>query len=153
VPPNEVPPLPELKEGISNRQRAEMHTSNATCRSCHQLIDGLGFGFEQYDAIGRVRTMDHGLPVDTSGEVTATDVDGKFKGGVELAKRLAGSAQVRDCAPTQWLRYALARPAVDQDACSLQQLKSSFAASGGSLKDLLLALTQTDAFLHYRRPE
>ena len=98
--------------------------------------------------------MDRGLPVDSSGEVTDTsDINGKFNGGAELAKLLARSEQVRDCAPTQWLRYALARPEAPEDACSLQQLKRSFATSGGNLKELLLALTQTDAFLHYRRPE
>ena len=154
VPPNEVPPLPELEDGVSNRERAKEHTSDPACSSCHKLIDGLGFGFEQYDAIGRLRTMDRGLPVDSSGEVTDTsDIDGTFNGGAELAKILAGSEQVRDCAPTQWMRYALARPVVREDSCSVKQLKESFAASGGNLRELLLALTQTDAFLHYRRPE
>jgi hypothetical protein len=154
APPNEVPPLPEPKEGVSLRERAEQHTSVAACASCHKMIDGLGFGLEQFDAIGKLRTMDHGKAVDTSGEVTETnDIDGKFNGGAELAKLLAKSAQVRDCAPTQWLRYAMARPETKEDACSLDQLKRSFSSSGGNLKELLLALTQTDAFLHYRRPE
>lgn len=154
APPNEVPPLPEPKAGVSLRDRAEEHTKASACASCHHLIDGLGFGFEQYDAIGRARTMDNGLKVDSSGEVTETsDIDGKFNGGVELAKLLARSQQVRDCAPTQWLRYALARHEGPEDACSAQQLKRSFANSGGNLKELLVALTQTDAFLHYRRPE
>jgi hypothetical protein len=154
VPPNEVPPLPDPKDGVSNRQRAQEHTKEASCAACHKLIDGLGLGLEQYDVIGRVRTMDRGMPLDTSGEVTDTrDINGKFNGGVELAKLLARSEQVRDCAPTQWLRFALARPEAAEDACSLEQLKRSFAASDGSLRDLLLAVTQTDAFLHYRRPE
>jgi Protein of unknown function (DUF1592)/Protein of unknown function (DUF1588)/Protein of unknown function (DUF1587)/Protein of unknown function (DUF1595)/Protein of unknown function (DUF1585) len=154
APPDEVPPLPEPKPGVSLRQRAEQHTSAMACASCHHLIDGLGFGFEQYDVLGRTRTMDRGLPVDSSGEVTDTrDINGKFNGGAELAKLLARSEQVRDCAPTQWLRWALARPEASEDACSLEQLKRSFAASDGSLREMLLAVTQTDAFLHYRRPE
>ena len=98
--------------------------------------------------------MDRGVPVDSSGEVTATsDINGKFNGGAELAKLLARSEQVRDCAPTQWLRYALARPEAPEDTCSVQQLKRSFATSGGNLKELLVAVTQSDAFLHYRRPD
>jgi hypothetical protein len=154
APPNDVPPLPEPKAGQSNRERAEQHTKAQSCASCHNMIDGLGFGLEQYDVIGQARTMDRGLPLDTSGEVTATsDIDGKFNGGAELARLLAKSEQVRDCAPTQWLRYALARHETAEDACSLQQLKGSFATSGGNLRDLVLALTQTDAFLHYRRPD
>jgi hypothetical protein len=154
VPPNDIPELPAPKEGVSNRERAEQHTKAPACSACHHLIDGLGFGFEQYDAIGQVRAMDRGLPVDSSGEVTATsDINGTFTGGAELAKLLARSEQVRDCAPTQWLRSAMARPEAQEDSCSLQQLKGSFAASGGNLQELLLALTQSDAFLHYRRPE
>jgi hypothetical protein len=154
APPNDVPPLPEQKAGVSNRERAQEHTKSAACSACHKLIDGLGFGLEQYDVIGQTRTMDRGLPVDSSGEVIDTrDIDGKFNGGAELAKLLARSEQVRDCAPTQWLRYALARHEAPEDACSLQQLKGSFATSGGSLRELVLAATQTDAFLHYRRPD
>ena len=153
-PPADVPELPELEEGISNRERAAQHSAAPACGACHSMIDGLGFGFEQYDALGRTRTVDNGVPVDTSGEVTSTtDADGPFNGGVELANRFAQSAQVRDCAPTQWMRYAMARPEAVQDTCSLQQLKDSFAASGGNLKQLVVALTQTDAFLHYRRPD
>jgi hypothetical protein len=154
APPADVPPLPEQKAGQTNRQRAEEHTKSAACFSCHKMIDGLGFGLEQYDVIGQTRTMEHGLPVDSRGDVTGTtDIDGKFNGGAELARLLAKSAQVRDCAPTQWLRYALSRHEAAEDACSLQQLKTSFATSDGNLRDLLLAVTQTDAFLHYRRPE
>ncbi len=154
VPPNEVPPLPDPKDGVSNRQRAQEHTKDASCAACHKLIDGLGLGLEQYDVLGRVRTTDRGMPLDISGEVTDTsDINAKFNGGAELAKLLARSEQVRDCAPTQWLRYALARADAAEDACSLDQLKRSFANSGGSLRDMLLAVTQTDAFLHYRRPE
>jgi hypothetical protein len=154
VPPNEVPPLPDPKDGVSNRQRAQEHTKEASCAACHKLIDGIGLGLEQYDVLGRLRTMDRGMPLDTSGEVTDTrDINATFNGGAELAKLLARSEQVRDCAPTQWLRYSLARADMAQDACSLEQLKRSFATSGGSLRDLLLAVTQTDAFLHYRRAE
>ena len=154
VPPADVPELPEPKPGQTNRQRAEEHTSVAACRACHRLIDGLGFGFEQYDVLGRVRATDRGLPVDSSGEVLDTnDINGKFTGGAELAKMLARSEQVRDCAPTLWLRYALARPETPEDACSVQHVKRAFATSGGNLRDLLTAITQTDAFLHYRRPQ
>jgi Protein of unknown function (DUF1592)/Protein of unknown function (DUF1588)/Protein of unknown function (DUF1595)/Protein of unknown function (DUF1587)/Protein of unknown function (DUF1585) len=154
VPPNEVPPLPDPKDGVSNRQRAQDHTKEASCAACHKLIDGIGLGLEQYDVLGRVRTTDRGMPLDISGEVTDTrDINARFNGGAELARLLARSEQVRDCAPTQWLRYALARADAAEDACSLDQLKRSFATSGGSLRDMLLAVTQTDAFLHYRRPE
>jgi hypothetical protein len=152
-PPNDVPELPEPQAGVSLRERAASHSSAPACSGCHQLIDGLGFGLEQYDALGRFRTMDHGEPIDSSGNVTSTeDGDGPFLGGAELARRLAGSKQAQRCVATQWLRYALARRETDDDACALQALQDGFLASGGDLKRLLVQLTQTDAFWTYRAP-
>jgi hypothetical protein len=151
-PPANIPELPQPKEGVSNRERFAMHTSNPACAGCHNLIDGLGFGLEAYDGVGRFRTVDEGVAVNSMGEVTATtDINGKYDGAVELATRLAGSAQVRDCAPTQWLHYALGRREETSDACSALELKKAFATSGGDLRELMVALTQTDAFWHYRQ--
>jgi hypothetical protein len=153
-PPNDVPNLPKPKEGLSLRERAEQHSAGAACRGCHQLIDGLGFGLEQYDAIGGFRDVEGGEPIDSSGVVTSTeDADGEFNGGAELAARLAGSEQVRRCVATQWLRYSLARPDSADDACALAQLQTSFQESDGDLKGLMLELTQTDAFSTYRAPK
>jgi Protein of unknown function (DUF1592)/Protein of unknown function (DUF1588)/Protein of unknown function (DUF1595)/Protein of unknown function (DUF1587)/Protein of unknown function (DUF1585) len=152
-PPANVPELAQPKQGVSNRERFAMHTSNPACSGCHNLIDGLGFGFEAYDGLGRFRTMDQGVPVDDSGEVTASDVNGNYNGAVELATRLAKSAQVRDCAPTQWMHYTLGRGDESDDTCSASELKQAFATSGGDLQELMVAITNTDAFLHYRQPE
>lgn len=153
-PPANVPQLPEPKQGISNRERFAMHTNNPACSGCHNLIDGLGFGLEAYDGIGAWRTMDQGVAVDDSGEITQTqDIDGKYSGGTELAGLLAGSAQVRDCAPTQLLRYSMGRRDEAEDACSLSEVQAAFADSNGDLKELVIALTETDAFSMYRKPE
>jgi len=153
-PPANVPQLPEPKAGVSNRERFAMHTNNPACSGCHSLIDGLGFGLEAYDGIGAWRTMDQGVAVDDSGEITSTqDIDGKYSGGTELAGLLAGSAQVRDCAPTQLLRYSMGRRDEPEDACSLAEVQAAFADSNGDLKELVIALTETDAFSMYRKPE
>ena len=152
-PPNNVPPLPKPQPGVSLRERASVHSSVAPCNGCHHLIDGLGFGLEQYDALGRVRTLEQGKPVDSSGEVTSTQSsDGPFNGGAELAARLATSKEAQGCVATQWLRYALARPETGDDACSVAALQSAFAASGGDLKQLMVDLTQLDTFSSYRAP-
>jgi hypothetical protein len=153
-PPANVPPPDPPKAGVSTRERFAMHTNNAACSGCHHLIDGLGFGLEHYDGVGAYRLMDQGVAVDASGEInTTTDIDGAYEGGPELAARLADSTQVRDCAPTQWLRYALGRRETPDDTCSLVALRDAFAASGGDLRELMVALTQTDAFFNYRQPE
>jgi hypothetical protein len=68
-PPPDVPPLDEAAVGtsLSLRQQMEKHRSNAVCASCHSKMDPLGFGLENYDAIGKWRTLDGKFPVDASG--------------------------------------------------------------------------------------
>ena len=68
-PPPDVPNLDEAAVGTSGsmRQQLEKHRENATCASCHSRMDPLGFGLENYDAIGRWRTKDGNFPVDSSG--------------------------------------------------------------------------------------
>ena len=154
APPAVVPQLPALKEGISNRERFAMHTNNPACSGCHQLVDGLGFGLENYDSVGAWRTMDQGVPVDARGNVTSTvDIDGPFTGGAELANTLAMSAQVRDCAPTQALRFAWGRRETPEDACSVAAVQKAFADSDGNLKELMVKLTLTDSFTNYRQAD
>ena len=98
--------------------------------------------------------MDRGVPVDSSGEVTETaDIDQPYVGGAELAGLLTQSDRARNCAPTQWLRYVLARRETRDDTCSIVALRDAFKASGGNLRELMVSLTQTDAFLNYRKPD
>jgi Protein of unknown function (DUF1592)/Protein of unknown function (DUF1588)/Protein of unknown function (DUF1595)/Protein of unknown function (DUF1585)/Protein of unknown function (DUF1587) len=153
-PPANVPPLPPPAEGVSTRERFAMHTASPACAGCHALIDGLGFGLERYDGIGAYRSVDRGVEVDARGKVTATtDIDGPYEGAPELSARLAESEQVRACAPTQWLRYALGRRETEDDGCSLASLQQGFGEADGDLRALMLALVQSDAFTHYRSPE
>ena len=68
-PPPDVPALDEKSAGVtaSVRQQLEAHRANPVCAGCHARMDPLGFGLENYDAIGRWRTMDGKFPVDASG--------------------------------------------------------------------------------------
>jgi mono/diheme cytochrome c family protein len=68
-PPPDVPPLDEAAVGtsLSLRQQMEKHRANAVCASCHSKMDPLGFGLENYDAVGKWRTLDGKFPVDASG--------------------------------------------------------------------------------------
>lgn len=153
-PPPNIPPPPEPLAGVSTRERFAMHSNSPACSGCHALIDGLGFGLEHYDGIGAYRRMDQGVAVDARGMINrSADIDGPYDGARQLAERLATSSEVRDCAPTQWLRYALARRETPDDDCSLASVLEAFAASDGDLRELMVALTQTDAFFHYRKPE
>lgn len=153
-PPAMVPQLPAPAQGVSNRERFAMHTSAAACAGCHRLIDGLGFGLEHYDSVGAFRDTSQGVPVDASGIVNDTvDIDGNYSGGPELANLLASSAQVQNCVPTQALRYAWGRRETGADSCSVAAVQQAFAASDGNLRELVVALTQNDAFTNYRQAD
>jgi hypothetical protein len=79
------------------------------------------------------------------------DVSGPFDGPTALGDRLASSDAVKRCMALNWFRYANGRSESAADVCELATVSSRFAASGYTVKELILALTQTSAFLH-RRP-
>lgn len=141
---------PALDPRLTTRQRFDQHTSDPACSGCHELLDPIGFGFEHYDGMGRWRDMEGGQPVDGSGALTGTDVDGSFDGAVHLASKLAQSTDVQVCYATQWFRFGYGRGETDADACSLHDLVTAFVSSKGDVRELIVALTQTDAF-RYRR--
>jgi hypothetical protein len=116
--------------------------------TCHQLTDPLGFPFLNYDAVGRWQDSEFGETIDASAEIDLGDVSGTYIGARELAEALAASRDVRDCFLNKWMVFAYGREETPDDACTRQVLTDSFDASGGRVRDLLVALTQTDAFVY-----
>lgn len=141
---------PEIDQGGTARERFSAHlTAGNSCSGCHVLMDPIGLAFEHFDAVGRYRPLDGGRSIDASGEVLGADdasLAGPFNGVRELAAKLSGSDQVRDCAATQWFRFAAGRSEEQADSCSLARLQEAFAASNGDLIELLVGVTQTDSF-------
>ncbi|AKF04922.1 DUF1592 domain-containing protein [Sandaracinus amylolyticus] len=134
------------EEPRTNRQLFEERTSPAGCIACHTRIDGFGFGFEHYDAVGGYRELDHGLPVDASGNLTGTDVDGPYVGAIELSEALAESARVEVCATRMWMRYALGRAPEREDECLTSRLARSFHESGGDVRALMVDIVTSPEF-------
>lgn len=146
--------LPELTSAARLTTRAQLeqtHTS-PSCSGCHAAIDGLGFAFGAFDAIGKFRTHEFGLEVDDSGALVGTDVDGPFQGAVELGQRLAESEQVRQCVASQVLRYALAATRKSLSPCMVDAIAQRFEATGDDMRELLVAVVTSDAF-RYRQAE
>lgn len=109
-PPNiPFPPAPADPSAMqTTRRRFEEHVTNDGCRGCHRMIDGVGFGFEEFDAVGVHRTTENGAPIDSTGELIGTgDVDGPFRGVTELAARMVASQRLTDCFARQIYRYAM----------------------------------------------
>jgi hypothetical protein len=140
---------PEPDPNASTRERFEQHRTDPKCAGCHSLIDPLGFGFENYDGIGAFRSMEAGKPINASGEIKGTDVDGTFVGATALSRKLAASPQVRACLSQHWFNYALGRTKGDADACSMNAIAEAFSKSN-NIRDLLLTLVTTDAFRYGR---
>jgi hypothetical protein len=147
-PPDVMIKAPEPDPNSTTRERFAQHSAEPACKGCHVLMDPLGFGFENYDGMGRYRAVENGLAIDATGELTGTDVDGAFTGAVGLAGKLATSKEVQSCYATQWFRFAYGRGENTSDACSLSTLTTRLAGANGDIKELLVALTQTDAFLY-----
>jgi hypothetical protein len=143
---------PDLDPRLTTRERFAQHSTDPYCAGCHHLMDPIGLGFENFDGAGVWRDTESGQLVDGSGQLTETDVDGPFNGARDLERRLAGSGDVERCTTNQWFRFAQGRADAPADACSLDQLGRDFHASGGDLRKLLVAITQTTAF-RYRSVE
>lgn len=141
---------PEVDPNLPTRERFKAHTSDALCAGCHSMMDPVGFGFEHYDGIGHWRDVEAGLPIDATGELLFTKQGGPFDGVPELAALLAGSPELDSCMALQWFRYAYGRAETGDDAGTIEYIAGQFAGSGHRILDLIVSLTQTEAFL-YRR--
>lgn len=147
-PPGDIDPnLPALSATIkTTRQQVDAHTSPAGCTGCHTRINGIGFGFSNYDAAGQYRTTENGEPVDASG---AIDLDGQrrtFGSGVELAELVAGSTEARTCYSLNWVRYAFQRQDAAEDACAIEDLRTSLTRDDYPVRDAIADLTRSRAF-------
>jgi hypothetical protein len=146
-----VPEATNSSTPMTTRDRFAQTHEQGTCASCHHTIDGFGFGFSHYDAVGAWRDTDNGLPVNAQGWVTGTDTAGNFDGAVQLGQKMAESEQVSECVTEQWFRYALGVGSSDMDACTVAQVTKAMTNSQGDMREILIATVSSDAFRN--RPE
>src|SRR6185503_2971478 len=145
-PPDLVITAPTITPGTTTRQRFMQHESEPACAGCHTMIDPIGLAFEHYDAIGQWRDQEQGLPIDASGNLTATDVAGPLDGVVQMAGKLAQSPMVSACFVRQWFRFAFGRAESDSDDPRISTIAAGFDSAKGRVQDLVLQLTQTPDF-------
>lgn len=169
---HEVPPpppgvntsLPDVTEDkpMTNRQRLDVHLNSEACSGCHRLIDPIGFGFEQYDAIGRYRekislkfgggrygtenTKDVGLELDTSAYVQGVE-NSDFKTPKELGKILAKDEACQRCIVKMLFRYAFGREELAGDQPTIDGMLKRFRDSGFQFRELIVATVTSDLFM------
>ncbi len=145
-PPPNVPELQESKEALSGtlRQRMEQHRSNPSCASCHAKMDPLGFGLENFDAIGAWREKDGANAIDTSGVLPGGQT---FDGPKGLRTILMGKrTEFTKCLTSKLLTYAIGRGLEDSDQCVVDRISESVAASGYRFSRLVIEIVMCDPF-------
>ncbi|HYF01338.1 MAG TPA: DUF1592 domain-containing protein [Planctomycetota bacterium] len=152
-PPADVPALDDQKKeevaALTLRQRTELHRTNPTCASCHKVLDPIGFGLENFDAIGRWRDRDDsGGPIDAAGELPG---ERRFRSPKELKAIVA--ARIHDVARTlagRLLAYALCRQLVGYDEVVVDGLAEQAAQDGYKLQGLVVGVVTSYPFTHRR---
>jgi len=159
-----LPPVSEDRPQ-TNRDRMQEHATNPSCATCHKLIDPIGFGLEQFDAIGAKReTFQLSFPVPRKeggkrGEMKTIDLDidatgyvaglsgSEFRSPSRLGEVLAESEQCQECVVKQYFRYTLGRVETPADRPLIRQVLEDFRASGFHFRELIVALMRERASL------
>jgi hypothetical protein len=139
--------LPEPGPDVRTaRDRLVLHAEDPACSACHALMDPIGLGLENFDAIGRYREMENGAVIDPSGQLDVDDPATTFAGPTELGAVLSQDPRLTTCLVRTLFRHAsgaLEHAGVEP---TLGEFEASFAASGYQLRELLRAMVGHAAF-------
>jgi len=146
-PPFAVPPLEGKGEGgkvLSLREQMEMHRKVEPCASCHKIMDPIGLAMENFDAIGKWRTTDEGIPIDASGEL----VDGtKMNGVVDLRQALLRySGQFARNVTERLMTYAMGRGVEYYDMPAVRSIVREAASNNYRFSSLILGIVRSRQF-------
>jgi hypothetical protein len=150
-PPPPPPGVAELKDDKAGeqltgtlRQRMEQHRKDPGCASCHSRMDPIGFGLENYNAVGAWRAKDGDLPVDASGTLPGGQ---SFKGPAELKTILKSKKDLFTKSLTEKLMtYALGRGVEPSDKCNIDDIAKAVAKSGYRFSAVVDAIVLSDPF-------
>ncbi len=122
------PPPPPSVEGLIEdvdqnaplRTRLEQHRADPACAACHQHMDAVGFGLEQFDAVGAFRTEDHGVTIEPAGVLLGED---EFGTAVEMAQSIRSRPELGPCMLNKVITYALGRGLMDEEVCLFEDIE------------------------------
>ena len=150
-PPAEAitPIPPTLHPDLTTRERVALQTSPVACRSCHEMINPLGFSLENFDAAGRFRKQEHNREVDSSGSyLQQTGELAEFNGAKELGEFLASSDEVHLAFVEQLFQHTVKQPIQAYGSDRKEKLRNLFAQSGFNINTLLAEIATVAAFDH-----
>jgi hypothetical protein len=150
-PPNIVIIPPAVATTTTTRARFAAHTDNPACAGCHRNLDPIGFGMENFDGLGKLRTHENDIPIDANGAVPTAAGSFSFVGGGDLARHLASSEDVANCVPLQIFRYAMGREETSVDEQLLADMRAAFKANPRlQLGEAFVSLVRSPYFTHRR---
>jgi hypothetical protein len=142
----DLPPVPPLAEGETNRERITTLTS-ACGGECHNYyINPIGFAFENFDGMGQLRETENGKPVDTASAYPFAEGVLSFSGAAELMQIMANGKQAHACYSKHLASYALQRDIVEADVPLLDAMAAVSMANAGSVKQVMIELAKNPAF-------
>ncbi len=126
------------------RQQMAQHRANPACAICHNRMDPIGFGLENFDAVGKWRTIDAGSPIDASGVLP----DGsRFQGPAELQQALLSRPErIVSAVSEKLLTYALGRTLEYYDAPAVRRIVREAASSDYRWSSLVLGIIESTPF-------
>ncbi len=146
-PPADVPDLPEddgSGEGLTMRERVAAHRANPVCASCHAKMDPIGFGLENFDAVGAWRQSENGAPIDAAGALPNGEA---FEGPAELRAALLARPEAFVRTLTAKLAtYALGRGVEHFDAPAIRAILAAAAGSDYAFSSLVLGIVESVPF-------
>jgi cytochrome c553 len=147
-PPVAVAPLaPDLHAGLTTRERVALQTSPDACMGCHEMINGLGFTLEQYDALGRFRDREMDKPVDATGVYKSADGDAlTFNGARDLAEYAADNPESQGVFVDQLFHSLVKQPLRGYGPGAATEMREVFARSDLNIRNLIVAIAVKAAF-------
>lgn len=151
-PPGDVMALPTPAE-VNPEQTSERdlllitHSTQPDCVACHQFIDPAGFGFENFDAVGRFRTTEkQDVTIDASGTLSGLgDHVLSYNNSAEYSRALTSSPQMQACVAHRFLEHYLSQE-LSENHCELKKYEAALHSSNGNVQDLLKSLVLLESF-------
>lgn len=150
APPDGVDTEPDIPQAKTPAEFAEYHSATPACMGCHRVLDPIGLGMENYDAIGQWRTMytigakwgGKNIPVQPEGSLTGVN----FSGPAELKKLISKDPRTHACISEKIMSYAIGRSLASVDHCESEKIGQTIVGNQGSFREVVKRVVRSNAF-------
>lgn len=147
-PPNVIPPLPANEGDLTTRELVDLHTGEGTCgEGCHSaMINPPGFALENFDALGRWRDTEFGLPIDAAASYTLSSGEASWEDPISFAAIIGDAFETHRCYNEHLLQYLHGRASQATDDALLDWLATRSRTDDKPIRELITELVLTNSF-------